>query len=283
MTWTALVVTVAPELAESVGSFLIDQGSPGLMTEEAGGLTRVTAHFPGAAPLAALTQFADDLREIFTEAAPIRFETHSVPEADWAENWKEHFPPLLVGERLFVHPPWVAEIPAERIAILIDPGMAFGTGHHQTTRGCLQLLERADPSSPPARVCDLGTGSGILAIAAAKLGAAEVWAVDIDPEACRVAAENVAVNRVGDVIHIRPTLDDVPGTFAVVLANLLGPLLVELAPQIVLRLAGGGRLISAGLRAEEEESVQRAFVAHGLSLAERREDDGWVTMMHRRA
>ncbi len=272
-------MTVAPELADSIGSFLVDQGAPGLISEEDGASVRLTAHFPGAAPVDALTRFAEGLRDIFPDAPPARVETCAVPEADWAENWKDHFPPIAVGERLFVHPPWIAAVPSGRVGIMIDPGMAFGTGQHPTTRGCLVLLERAQHSKPGARVCDVGTGSGILAIAAAKLGAAEVWATDIDVVARAVAEANLVANGVAEAVHVGASLDDIPGQFDIVVANLLGHLLIELAAAITARLAPRGVAIGSGLRTEEEDAVAAAWRAAGLVPLARYDEDGWVTLM----
>ena len=278
-----MVVTVTAELAEGMASFMIDQGAPGLMTEDDGEWLRLTAHFAGAPPLAALESFAAEICAIFPGAPPPRIETHPVPESDWAENWKQHFPPIAVGERLFVHPPWIDAVPSNRAGVVIDPGMAFGTGQHASTRGCLILLERALDSRPGAIVADIGAGSGILAIAAAKLGASEVWATDIDPTACRIAADNIRSNDVEAVVHVRASLEDFPSRVDVIVANLLGGLLIELAPVMRERLRPRGVVIGAGLRTDEEASVDAAWRAAGFVPVQRYEEDGWVTLMSRRA
>ena len=279
-TWTAITVTAAPELAEAIESFLLDQGAPGLQTEEGGGETRITAHFT-AAPLAALARYLDGLAELHPELPRARVETATVTDSGWAENWKAHFPPLAIGERLFVHPPWITAVPAGRLSIVLDPGMAFGTGHHASTRGCLVLLEAALRARPRARVLDLGTGSGILAIAARKLGAGEIWAVDIDADACAVAAENAAVNGVRD-LHIGTDLTAAPGSFEVVLANLFAAQLVEFAPIIAARLAPGGAAIGAGILAAEAAAVAAAWSAAGLLADGDWRDEGWVALAYRK-
>jgi ribosomal protein L11 methyltransferase len=281
-TWTAVTLTAAAELAEPLGSFLLDHGAPGLQTEEIGAAVRITAHFAGAAPLPELDAFVATLRELIPDVPPPAITVEAVADQAWAENWKQHFPPLAIGQRLFIHPPWIDAVPAGRIGIVLDPGMAFGTGHHASTRGCLILLERALAAVPRARVLDLGTGSGILAIAAAKLGAAEVWGVDIDTEACAVASENAAVNRVDGLIRIACELTAAPGRFDVIVANLLAGLLVECAADIVARLRPGGVAIGAGLLCEETATVRDAWRAAGLADDGELADEGWMAVAARR-
>jgi ribosomal protein L11 methyltransferase len=179
---------------------------------------------------------------------------------------------------LFVHPPWVSDVPAGRIALCIDPGMAFGTGQHATTRGCLELLEEAMRSTHVTRVLDIGTGSGILAIAAAKLGAKEVCAADVDPDACRVAFENAALNGVADRIEVFGSLQAVKGTFDVILANLFAPQLIELTDEILQRLAPGGWAIGSGILVGEAQQVIDAWSNAGLALRTQRPEGEWVTV-----
>jgi len=280
--WTVLTVTAAPALVEAVESFLLDHGAPGLQTEETPAGVHVVAHFADAAPLAELDALLDALRDLFPDAPRPAVAVDSVAEQAWAENWKEHFPPLPIGERLYVHPPWTGAVPAERIGIVLDPGMAFGTGHHGSTRGCLVLLERALRGAPRARVLDLGTGSGILAIAAAKLGAAQVWAVDVDRDACAIAAENARLNGVAETIRVADELAAVAGTFDIVLANLLGGILIELAAPIAARVRPGGVAIGAGLQLEEAPAVRSAWRGVGLIDESELVDEGWVALAARR-
>ena len=249
--WTAVVVTAVAELAEPLESFLLDRGAPGLQREDIGAGVRITAHFVDAPPLAALDVFVDALGELFPGRPRPAVAVQSVADEPWAENWKMHFPALEIGARLFVHPPWVGGAPAGRIGIVLDPGMAFGTGHHASTRGCLVLLERALAAHPGARVLDLGTGSGILAIAAAGLGAGEIWAVDTDPEARAIAAQNARANQVAAAIatHLHP----------------------------------GGTVIGAGVLVEEASAVRRAWRAVGLADDGALADGEWVVLTARSA
>ena len=280
-TWTAVTVIAAPPLVEAIESFLLDCGAPGLETEERGAVTHVTAHFEEAPPLAGLQECFDRLAEIHPRLARPRVETATVTDSGWAENWKAHFPALTIGERLFVHPPWIAEVPAGRVPIVLDPGMAFGTGHHASTHGCLVLLETALAARPHARVLDIGTGSGILAIAARKLGAGEIFAIDIDPDACAVAAENAAVNDVHG-LHIGTDLEAAPGAFDVVLANLFAHQLVEMAAMIAGRLVAGGTAIGAGILAAEADAVRNAWRDAGLVADGEWRDEGWVALAYRK-
>jgi len=174
-------------------------------------------------------------------------------------------------------------VPANRLAIVLDPGMAFGTGQHASTRGCLVLLETALAERRAARVLDLGTGSGILAIAAAKLGAGEIVAVDIDPDACAAARDNALVNGVAGAIRFADALAAAPGAFDVIVANLLATTLVELADTLAAQLGAGGALIGAGVQLEEAASVRTAWHAAGLRVTAEDVDEGWVALAARRA
>ncbi len=281
MMWTAVVVTAPAEMAEAIANFLIESGAPGLQTEEDAASACMTAHFPGDVPIAALGRFCDSLASLFPGAPRPEIQLAPVADDDWVENWKAHFPPLAIGDRLFVHPPWIDSVPNGRIGIVIDPGMAFGTGHHASTRGCLCLLERALPFVPAPRVLDLGTGSGLLAIAAAKLGAREIWAIDIDAEARRVATENADVNQVREVINVAAALDEVPGRFDLMLANLFAAQLVELADEVTARLQPKGAVIGSGITIEEAAAVREAWSAAGLLPHDEYEEEGWVTLAFR--
>ncbi len=174
-----------------------------------------------------------------------RLET--IDSEDWSEKWRENIRPVRVGP-LVVVPPWLMDeaLPDERL--IIDPGMAFGTGDHATTRGCIACLVRA--VTPGARVLDFGCGSGILAIAAMKLGAAEATAVDCDPKAAELAAENARVN--GVAIEARTGETPPAGLFDIVVANIQSSVLFPLLPDLKARVRPGGWLILAGLLADEE-------------------------------
>jgi ribosomal protein L11 methyltransferase len=196
-------------------------------------------------------------------------------EEDWANDWKKHFKPLRIGRRLVVKPTWeeFAIAPGD-IILEVDPGMAFGTGAHPTTRLCLEALEQIfdntgpfyDPTAArPVAVLDVGAGSGILGIAAAKLGAGRIVAIDIDPEAVLVAEGNIRMNMVAAVESSTTPLELVTGSFDIVLANILAGDLVRMSVALVDRLRSGGILILSGILAEQEDSVLCGFADSHLS------------------
>lgn len=222
------------------------------------------------------------------ELRPIgELQTRIVDEADWASAWKAHFPVLRIGRRLVVRPTWRRYRPRPSDVVLaLDPGMAFGTGLHPTTRLCLLALEELAEagrleSSP--RVLDLGSGSGILSIAAARLGAGRVLALDLDPLAVEATIANARRNRVARRIAARRgSLPSGAGPFDVVLANLVASILVELAPLFAAELAPGGHLVASGIVAERAAEVEAAFAGAGLGLADRLEEGDWVALVARR-
>jgi ribosomal protein L11 methyltransferase len=199
----------------------------------------------------------------------------TVDDADWLESWKATITPIHIG-RFLVRPTWSDAQEEGAITIALDPGMAFGTGLHPTTQQCLEALSYLDLEG--LRVLDVGTGSGILAIAAAKRGARDVVGVDTDPLAVRAARENAAAN--GVAIEARlGSAADVTGIFDVVLANLVGPVLMQIAPHLRARLRTSGSLIAAGITTEAERDVLAAFVAEGLGVVDSDERADWVRLI----
>ena len=212
----------------------------------------------------------------------------SLVEEDWMEQWKRGFKPLHVGKHLVIAPTWEEVIPGPQDRIIrIDPGQAFGTGHHETTRLCLEWLEawtetRAEGSSKS--LLDVGTGSGILAIAAALLGFDRILALDNDPEAIQVARENLILNRVSDKVVLQVgTVEAVLNPFEVVLANIQALPLIEMAPLLVQRLEEAGRLVLSGILVEQGEAVQEAYEAQHLKLRCRNVAGEWCLMEFERS
>ena len=212
-----------------------------------------------------------------------------VREEDWAHAWKQFYKPMRIGRRVVLKPSWEQFVADPHdLVVELDPGMAFGTGLHPSTRLCVTALE--DYVRPGDRVLDLGTGSGVLAIVAAKLGAAQVVATDIDPIAVAVAAENVAINglALAPVGPIDVRQGSVPaamaGQFQVIVANILAEVLVGLFEgrydnvPLAEPLAPGGYLILAGIIEEKEDMVAVAAVQQGLKLVNRRHETDWVAL-----
>jgi len=203
----------------------------------------------------------------------------SVSEEDWANEWKRYFHVTHVGEKLVIKPSWETYTPAagEKI-ITIDPGMAFGTGTHHTTNMCMARLEQI--IKPGMKVFDVGTGSGILSIAAALLGAEDIKAVDIDPVAVRVARENVADNglsaqidiQVGDLLH------GTEGKADLIIANIIADIIIMLIPDVVLKLNEGGIFLASGIIEERAQDVEQAALEKGLKLMHMDHRGGWVVM-----
>ena len=203
-------------------------------------------------------------------------------EEAWATAWKAYYKPFRVGRRLVVKPTWEAcEMQPEEILIELDPGMAFGTGSHPTTTMCLELLEQH--LQPGQKVIDVGTGSGILAIAAARLGASEVVAIDLDPVAVKTARENVELNgvdhlvtvAVGNLLHNQELRADV------LVANIIADVIILLAPAAARVLPPGGVLIASGIIAGRLDEVRQSLLAQNLVIGEQLINGEWAAIVSR--
>ena len=219
------------------------------------------------------------------DAGTLDVTTVSLREEDWAENWKQYYQPFPVGDRLYVVPEWMRgeALPEGRTPLYLNPGLIFGTGSHGTTRLCLEGVERY--VEPGDRVLDLGTGSGILAIAALLLGAREAVGCDIDPKAARVAAENASYNGVeesfrvytGDVNRDQKLKQALAGQYQLVLANIIADVIIPLAAVAGDYLAPGGRFLTSGIIESRAADVAAALTANGFVIVETRTREGWVS------
>jgi ribosomal protein L11 methyltransferase len=202
----------------------------------------------------------------------------TVDDASWSEAWKQHYVPQRIG-RLVVVPSWIEEPPrAGEVRIVLDPGMAFGTGLHPTTRGCLELIQELDPMPP--RVLDVGTGSGILAIAALMLGAESAVGVDTDALAVEASRANAERNAVAErFVAVEGSLAEVPDeTYPLIVANLVAALLVRLALSLAARLVPTGVLVASGIIEPRATAVVDAMHGAGLAVRRRRDDGEWVSL-----
>lgn len=208
--------------------------------------------------------------------------TRIVREEDWADAWKAHFPVLRVGRRLVIRPTWRRHRRApDDVVIAMDPGMAFGTGLHPTTRLCLAALEPLAEEGRilGARILDVGCGSGILAIAALALGAGDALGVDTDPIAVEATTANARRNRLARRLHARAgSLPSGESPFDIVLANLIAGVLVPLAPALRDEIRPGGTLLASGIFIDREAEVVAAFEAAGLAVASRTAEGEWVAL-----
>jgi ribosomal protein L11 methyltransferase len=206
-----------------------------------------------------------------------------VRREDWAESWKRHFKPIEIGNVLLVKPSWSKKLPRKNQAVVVlDPGLSFGTGQHPTTAFCLRALARHQTNRPRWSFLDMGTGSGILAIAAAKLGYSPVYAFDFDPEAVRVARANARSNGVNNKLRMaRADVTKLPvhpaRQYDLICANLISTLLISEGRRLVAQLNRGGTLVLAGILKTEFSQVRKVFAELGLKLAGRKTEGEWCS------
>ena len=299
--WLELSVEADIEAVEAVSEILGRVASGGTSVEPAFELVEeglgaridttrpsiVRAYVPARDPAAAehaAAQAAEALGHL--QAFGLRpigeLTTRIVHEADWAEAWKAHFPVLRVGRRIVVKPTWLSHEGAPDDVVLdLDPGMAFGTGLHPTTRLCLAGIEAAADLGllEGARVLDVGCGSGILAIAAAKLGARSVLGVDTDPIAIEATLANAGRNGLAGSIAARPgSLPSGEPPHDVVLANLIASVLIALAAPLRDELRPGGLLLASGIFVDREADVRTAFAEVDLTVSARHDEGDWIAL-----
>ena len=217
-------------------------------------------------------------------AGTLAVSTVSMQEEDWAHNWQKYYQPFPVGQRLYVVPEWMRgqSVPEGRVPVYLNPGLIFGTGSHGTTRLCLEGVEEL--VKPGDRVLDLGTGSGILSIAALVLGAGEAVGCDIDPKASRVAMENAGFNHVenafrvetGDIVRDLPLREALAGQYELVLANIIADVIIPLIPFVGAFLAPGGVFLTSGIIEHRAQDVARALEENGFVILQRRDREGWA-------
>jgi ribosomal protein L11 methyltransferase len=268
--WLVVELSIPIEFGEAVSNFLIEQGAPGI--EELEGDSkweRLRTYFPQDGKetgiLFALRRYLKSLEKITPEIPRAQIKTASLPEQDWSENWKRFFKPVQVTPRFVVKPPWSKiRLRKGQSSIDIIPGMAFGTGTHATTLLSIQALEETIKKKGLC-VLDVGTGSGILSIFAAKLGAKEVWGIDTDGVAVENARENVEKNRVSDIVRTRKgSIGNLHKKFDVVVANIDLKSLRRMRKPLLSHLKKGGFLILSGILEQGKERIRRHYLETGL-------------------
>jgi ribosomal protein L11 methyltransferase len=298
--WLELETRAEPEAVESVSAVFAEFGQ-GVAIEQVVESSRDgdEVQLPADAPVSIKTYLprldpsTDERRAKIEQAVwalgKLRdvgpLQVRVVRETDWANPWKEYFFVHRVGRRTVIVPSWRESDYVPRpddVVLLLDPGMAFGTGLHPTTRLCLQALE--DILEPGMRVLDVGAGSGILSIAAARLGARQVHAVEIEPVAASVCQENVSRNDVGDIVRVRAgTLAGPPGEpFDLVLANITIATLLELKAVLAMQLQPGGLAVLSGVLAERADELLDALRAAGWRHERTDQEQDWVALLVRR-
>jgi len=300
--WLKFTVTTPPEFVEGLSNFLTELGAQGVFQEEleTSALTDtpeppskdvLNAFIPSNASdqslIASLTTYINSLSDLFPDLERPHLATEIVVDPDWEEQWKKYFKPLRVTRSIVIKPTWERYQATSRDTVIdIDPGMAFGTGQHPSTWMCLEAMEEIllkDRSFREWRVLDVGTGTGILGIAAAKLGAKSVMCVDIDPQAVEIAHQNVAVNRVGDrVVIVNSDVVKIKGTFELIAANLTADALVKIKSHLVKMMEPGGYLIISGIIEQNRKDIEKAFLKDKLTTHRAITDKEWLSYVFKK-
>ncbi|MCH4810477.1 50S ribosomal protein L11 methyltransferase [Vreelandella neptunia] len=298
MPWLQLKAHVAPEQAEFLEELLLEEGATAIGLQDAHD-DPVFEPERGTTPLwedTILTGLYDDLEGVesmlerieaaWSEQMPGEpcptIEYELLADRDWEREWMDDFTPLQMGQRLWIVPSWHEPPQADAVNLILDPGLAFGTGTHPTTALCLEWLDELAVAGHLAQqsVLDVGCGSGILAIAALKLGASHADATDIDPQALQASRDNAERNGIAEAdltLYYPEQLSD-GGDYPIVTANILAGPLVELAPMIAGHVAPGGRIALSGILANQADDVYEAYAAQGIAMNEPVIREGWVRL-----
>ena len=309
MDWVTLTVRTTTEGAEAVVALLMDLGVNGAMIEDKADVAvnqrptgfwdilgdelaarmeddvKVTCYIPSDERVQdTVLHVRDGLKrlkgmDLGFDAGKLTLEVGSLDDEDWAENWKSRYKPFRLGKTFVVKPTWESfEADTGDRIIELDPGMAFGSGTHETTGMCVSLLEQL--VKPGMTVADVGTGTGILAIAAAKMGAVNVLATDLDPMACRVARENIELNGLSGAIDVRcgDLLETVTEQYDVIVANIIADVICMMAKPAMDFIVPGGRFICSGIARERTDEVLTALNEAGYEDIALHEQGEWAAM-----
>lgn len=321
MIWHEITIHTAEEAVEMISNYFHEQGAGGVTIEESGSLNRprdtslgqwyeaplndipegeaiVQAYYPDKQTtdnvVAGLRLFIEELRTYPIDVGKAEITVKAVKEEDWENGWKQYFKPVSITERLVIKPTWEQyEAKPGELVLELDPGMAFGTGTHATTSLCLRTLE--ETVKPGMKVIDVGTGSGILAIAAAKLGASAVLALDLDPVAVSSATENVRLNGLqerikveqSDLLSVVRTSEDPVQAHAflpadLVVANILAEIILLFIDDVYASLAPGGIYVVSGVIEKKKADVNEALVRAGFVVERTEMDQDWVVLVARK-
>ena len=311
MDWLELKIDTAPAGIDPVTEMLTEHGVTGViiddqrdfqdfmahnqaywdyvdenLVKEKENLCRVTFYVEnspaGYGTIAAIRMDMHAMKQKHPEYAPLLLTMENVKDEDWENNWKQFYKPMEIGERLLVIPAWEQADPKGRVTLTLNPGLTFGTGSHATTRLCLTALESRIHGGE--RVLDLGCGSGILSIAALRLGAKNAFACDIDEKCIDVAYENAALNgigkkqltvRQGDATKEGPLRDAIGTGYDVVVANIVADVIISLAPQVRHFLKEDGWFLTSGIIDDRADEVAAALTAAGWNIVESCTSEGW--------
>ena len=296
MKWLELSVRTPPEFVEPLSQIFYRYGHGGVAVEQEGGFNPDEGETPSGDEWAVVTTYLP-MNESLDERrgridVGVRLVAHVsdisplqervVEEEDWQNAWKEHFHPIRVSRRITICPTWREYTPRDSEAvIMLDPGMAFGTGHHPTTRMCLERLDEL--VTPGVDVLDVGCGSGVLSIAAARLGARHVFGLEIDSVAVNVAKRNVRDNGVSHTVRVvqgtLPHTDVKQSSYGIAVANISAKVVSEIAPYLAGAVRDGGKVIASGILLENKDGVVDALSAAGADLEETHVDGDWVALV----
>ena len=288
--WIEVLVRVPEALAGIVENQLAELGSTGSVEDTLGEAgdpildkPLIRGYFGGTVETTAdqvktFKSFISSLTDLFPESEISEVEVKETGEDKWQE-WKRFFKPTVISERVVIKPTWEEYNKEEsQVIVELDPGMAFGTGSHESTRMCIRLLD--DIIKGGETVFDLGTGSGILAIAAAKLGVASVFGIDNHEDSVRVAGENVELNGVENCVTVSTLpLNEVEETYDIVVANIIAEVLIEMSGIIIERTKKGGRIILSGILTTKADMVIKAYENEGVKLEKPLEEGDWSALM----
>jgi ribosomal protein L11 methyltransferase len=301
--WVHFKLYTQPELAEALSNYLTEMGAQGVFEEflqtgvsdvpepEPQDERVLNAYFPSGTEdekhLSDLQSYINNLAELFPELKKPTFNTEVIIDPQWGEVWKRFFKPLRITKNIIVKPSWERYSATGRETVIeIDPGMAFGTGQHPSTSMCIEAMEEIllkDRTFQKWRVLDVGTGTGILGISAAKLGASSVMCVDIDDQAVEIAHKNVAVNHVGDrVVIVNSDVAKIKGTFELIVANLTAETLIKIKSHLVKMMEKGGYLVISGIFEKNRQDVERAFTRDDLISHKVIADKEWVCYVYKK-
>lgn len=294
--WIEIILTTPPELTDALSNFMTELGTDGIIQEELlldsfndipmpVSKTEMKAYLPFAPEakkqISTLKTYIGSLSKLFPNLEKPTFTTNTIVDPDWGEQWKKYFKPIRISKDIVIKPTWERYSALGRdIVIDIDPGMAFGTGQHSSTRMCLMALEEIimHKRSPHQwNALDVGTGTGILAISCAKLGIEKIVAVDLDPQAAEIAGKNIAINMVEDKIEIiNRDISGFKGKFELIVANLTANTLIKLRSTLLRMMKPGGYLIISGIMENDSGSIEKRFYAKDITLHKMFTENEWV-------
>ncbi|MGV8058113.1 MAG: 50S ribosomal protein L11 methyltransferase [Smithellaceae bacterium] len=294
--WLKIEIAAPGELMDALGNFLTETGAQGVFQEtlappfpedfpEAQTGETIKAYFPedvrSEKRITAIRKYLESLKEIFSDLPAPALNTEIISDPDWGEQWKKYFKPIRVSNNIIVKPTWERYAPSSRdIVIEIDPGMAFGTGQHASTRMCIEALEdiiMKDRTVQNWKVLDVGCGTGILGITAAKLGAQDVICLDNDQKATEIAAENAAINHVADYLHIiNKDALAIKEPRNLIIANLTSNLLLKLCRHFTRLLEPEGYMIISGIIEQDAQEIEKNFTIAPLTQNRVIQEKEWL-------